>query len=140
MPRIWFSGPRLFDGGRNADTSGRPVPFEIDGYFGYDATGVEDLVDLNNDGRTELVRQSFDDGYWVTSLYAAKGARWVRVQGRYGDCSYPLYTRFTNRPNRESTVPSRGRHPREDDFSNNSIAPNRNLKLVEVNWADVVHS
>jgi hypothetical protein len=121
------------------DTSGRPVASAMDGYFGYDATGVEDLIDVNNDGRTELVRQSFDDGYWVTSLYEAKGARWVRVQGRYGGHSYPLYTRFTNRPNRTPTVPSRGRHPREDDLSN-SIAPNRDLTLVEVKWGDVAHS
>lgn len=122
------------------DTSGRPVASEMDGYFDYDAKGVKDLIDLNNDGRAELVRQSFDDGYWVTSLYEAKGARWVRVQGPYGDRSYPLYTRFTNRPNRTSTVPSRGRHPREDDLSNNSIAPNRNLKLMEVKWGDVAYS
>jgi hypothetical protein len=37
------------------DEQGRPVPFEADGYFEESVKGVTDLVDLNRNGRAELI-------------------------------------------------------------------------------------
>ena len=74
------------------DASGRPVPSEMDGYFKIDGGGVKDLVDLDGNGRAELVRQSYDDGYWITSLYEARDAHWHLVKGPHGGREYPLYT------------------------------------------------
>ena len=45
---------------------------EMDGYFETDARGLKDLLDLDGNGQAELLRQSFDDGYWITSLYEAR--------------------------------------------------------------------
>jgi len=112
------------------DTSGRPVPSKMDGYFETDAHGLKDLVDLDGDGRAELIRQSFDDGYWITSLYEARDAHWHRIKGRHASRVFPLYTRFTNRPNRTPTTPAAGRHPYEDDLSNETAMYQGELKAV----------
>jgi hypothetical protein len=66
------------------DEQGRPVPFKADGYFEESAKGITDLVDLNIDGRAELIYMNFDDGYWITNLYEVRAARWRRVRGSYG--------------------------------------------------------
>ena len=100
------------------DAAGRPVPAAFDGYFDSDAKGILDLLDLDGDGRAELVRQTFDDGYWITSLYQAENGRWRLVQGQHGARHYPLFTRYTHGPNRLAVVPPSSRHPREDDLSN----------------------
>jgi len=96
---------------------GRPVTFEADGYF-QDVSGeIFDLVDLNHNGRAELIYMNFDDGYWITNIYEVKHARWQRIVGRHGNRSYPLYTRFTFNENHKPTVPKRGRHPVAPDLS-----------------------
>lgn len=100
------------------DRAGRPVPFEIEGYFEELADGIRELVDLNRDGAADLVAMNFDDGYWITNGYSLHGARWRRVQGAFGRRSFPLYTRFTNRPNRRAVTPSPTRHPWAADVSN----------------------
>jgi hypothetical protein len=120
------------------DRDDRPIPCEMDGYFEIDYDGVKDLVDLNGDGQGELIRQSFDDGYWITSLYEAREARWHLVKGAHGQRSFPLYTRFTNRPNQVPTTPKAGRHPVEDDLSNNSPLYRSQLSIIK--WADVAQS
>ena len=66
----------------------------MDGYFETDARGLKDLLDLDGNGQAELLRQSFDDGYWITSLYEARDARWQIIRGRHASREYPLYTRF----------------------------------------------
>ena len=120
------------------DARGRPVPFEADGYFQEDGRGIYDLVDLDGDRRAELVYMNFDDGYWVTNLYEAEGGRWRRVKGMHGAHSYPLYTRFTNRPNRRPTAPRAGRNPFAPDLSN--AVPVLSGTLNSYEWADVDHS
>jgi hypothetical protein len=121
------------------DAAGRPVPSEIDGYFEIDSRGVKDLVDLDGDGRAELIRQSYDDGYWITSLYEARDGHWHLVHGAHAGRQYPLYTRFTNRPNRVPTTPGPGRSPIEDDLSNavESAAP---VRIEHIKWANVAQS
>ena len=121
------------------DDEGRPVPFHADGYFqDFAKEGIFDLVDLNWDGRAELIYMNFDDGYWITNLYEVRGARWRRVKGVYGEHSYPLYTRFTHRPNRKAVVPSRGRQPFAPDLSNGE--PYLKGQLISYRWANVASS
>ncbi|HEX8557531.1 MAG TPA: hypothetical protein VF668_05490 [Pyrinomonadaceae bacterium] len=120
------------------DARGRPVPFEADGYFEEDGRGLFDLVDLDGDGRAELVYMNFDRGYWVTNLYEAEGGRWRRVEGRHGARAYPLYTRFTSRPNRRPVNPRPGRRPFAPDLS--TRAPVLSGALVSYEWADVGQS
>jgi hypothetical protein len=120
------------------DEKGRPVLFEADGYFQEDARGVFELLDIDRDGRAELLYMNFDDGYWVTTLYEAERGRWRRVEGVHGRRTYPLYTRFTNRPNRRPTAPRNGRRPFTPDLSN--AAPVLRGALASYEWADVSQS
>lgn len=120
------------------DAEGRPVPFEADGYFDDGPRGVFDLVDLDGDGRAELIYMNYDDGYWITNLYEVSDARWRRIAGRHGRRAYPLYTRFTNRANRRPTTPRRGRSPSAPDLSNS--VPKRRGLLLSYKWADLNQS
>ncbi|HYG83006.1 MAG TPA: hypothetical protein VD861_21595, partial [Pyrinomonadaceae bacterium] len=61
-----------------------------------------------------------------------------RVTGRHGARSYPLYTRFTHRPNRRPTAPRPGRNPFAPDLSN--AAPFIEGALNSYEWADVEQS
>ena len=117
------------------DQGGRPVPSEMDGYFEIDGRGLKDLLDLDGDGRAEIIRQAYDDGYWITSAYEARDAHWHRIIGQHGSRTFPLYTRFTNRENRVATIPAPGRHPTEDDLSNDTVRYSG--KLATVRWADI---
>jgi hypothetical protein len=117
------------------DQEGKPVTFEADGYFEETAKGIFDLVDLNRDGRAELIYMNFNDGYWVTNLYHAKNGRWERVAGRFGNRVFPLYTRFTLRDNHTPTRPNRGRNPFAPDLSN--AVPTLHGRLISYHWANV---
>lgn len=122
------------------EADGRPVRFEVEGFFDADAKGVFDLRDINGDRRAELIYMNHHDGYWITNLYTATGARWHRVAGRFGGrrSSYPLYTRFTNRPNRRAVQPAPGRRPFAPDLSND--APRLRGQLRSYRWANVAQS
>lgn len=102
------------------DEEGRPVPFEADGYFDGLPNGIDALLDINRDGKPELVYMNFNDGYWITNIYRCKNARWGRVKGQFAGREYPLFTRFTNRPNREAVTPKSSRHPFAPDLSNDT--------------------
>lgn len=117
---------------------GRPARFEVEGYFDADRRGVFDLRDLDGDGRAELIYMNHSDGYWITNLYTATNARWRRVTGRFGPRAYPLYTRFTNRPNRRAVKPAAGRRPFAPDLSND--APRLRGQLRSYAWANVARS
>lgn len=121
------------------ESDGRPLRFEIEGYFDADRKGIFDLRDIDADGRAELIYMNHSDGYWITNLYTATNARWQRIGGRFGGRAFPLYTRFTNRPNRRATKPASGRRPFAPDLSND--APRlRELKLRSYAWANVSQS
>jgi hypothetical protein len=122
------------------DDNGRPVPSEFDGYFEADRQGVRELVDLNQDGHAQLIRQSFNNGYWITSLYEARDAHWFLVHGKHGSRGFPLYTRFTDGANRVATTPLPGRNPREDDLSNSTILSGAPTRIEKLEWADVAQS
>jgi hypothetical protein len=117
------------------DEMGRPVPFTADGYFDYDEHGIRDLLDINRDGKAELVYMNYDDGYWITSLYEATRGHWQRLGGRFGQRTFPVYTRFSNRNNHTPVIPKAGRHPFAPDLSN--AFANVFGSLVEYKWANV---
>jgi hypothetical protein len=100
------------------DVQGRPIPFEADGYFESFEDGIDSLVDMNGDGRTELIYMNFSDGYWITNIYVCQNSRWSRVQGAFGKRKYPLFTRFTNQPNDKPVIPMPNRHPFAPNLSN----------------------
>jgi hypothetical protein len=120
------------------EKNGRPVPWVVDGYFEIDARGIKDFVDLENDGHCQLIRQSFDRGYWMTSFYEAHQSRWQRLSTIAG-IKLPLYTRFTLRENHESVCLPERRRPSEPDLSNNCADPNkcrRQTFLDGLDWPD----
>ncbi|MGO9532226.1 MAG: hypothetical protein ACLP3B_13765 [Syntrophobacteraceae bacterium] len=102
------------------DEKGRPVPFEADGYFESLPNGIDALVDMNHDGRAVLIYMNFNDGYWITNIYRSQNAHWHRVQGQFAKREYPLFTRFTKRPNRKAVAPKSGTHPFAPDLSNDT--------------------
>lgn len=114
------------------DSSGRPTFFEADGYFEPGDNGFSDLVDMNADGKAELIYMNFDDGYWITTLYRASNGRWERVTGSFRGRRFPLYSRFTRRPNHRATTPMAGRHPFGPNLSNAS--PLLGGRLLSFKW------
>ena len=120
------------------DRTGRPIPFRADGYFEDRKGKIFDLVDIDKDGRAELLYMNFDDGYWITDFYKVTNARWQKVQGKLGSRSYPLYTRFTNRENHKPTFPKKGRNPFSPDLS--SDISSIKGKLFSYNWANANQS
>lgn len=114
------------------DDSGRPTYFEADGYFDPQENGFQDLVDMDGDGRAELVYMNYDDGYWITNVYKAGNARWEQVKGRFKGRAFPLYTRFTNRPNRKAVIPARGRRPFAPNLS--TATPLETGQLLSYHW------
>jgi hypothetical protein len=121
------------------ERDGRPVRFEAEGHFIPDRKGIFDLRDVDGDGRAELLFMNHNDGYWITNFYTVRDARWRRIKGRFGGREFPLYTRFTNRPNRRAVRPAAGRRPFAPDLSND--APRlRELKLRSYAWANVSQS
>lgn len=96
---------------------------------------IFDLVDLNQNGRAELIHMNFDDGYWITNIYEIRNARWQQLTGPHANRSYPLYTRFTFKENHKPVVPKRGRHPFAPDLSNRS--PRLAGRLISYQWPNV---
>ncbi len=118
------------------EKNGRPFPWAVDGFFEIDQRGIKDFIDMNHDGHAELVRQSKDDGYWITSIYQAGNARWHKVNSIDG-VSFPLFTRFTTEPNHEAITPPAYRHPFESDLSNdcsNPLSSNKYRYIDEIVW------
>ncbi|HZB44031.1 MAG TPA: hypothetical protein VE360_02245, partial [Pyrinomonadaceae bacterium] len=95
---------------------GHPSLFEATGYFDPRAGDIYDLADLDGDRRAELLFMTYDDGYWVTNVYQPHESRWGRVSGRLAGLQFPLYTRFTRRPNHTPVRPAPGRAPHQPDL------------------------
>lgn len=100
------------------DIHGRPISAEFEGNISYTEKGIDDLLDLDNNGQAEFLRQELDDGYWITSLYEFRDTRIQLVTTPHAGRSYPLYTRYTFKPNNVSVTPKPPRHPRRSDLSN----------------------
>lgn len=115
------------------DSEGRPIPFEVEGYYDTEMKSLSELVDMNGNGKAELVFMNYDEGYWITHLYEANNGTWQRVKGPFGKRSFPLYTRFTHRPNHRAVAPAKGRKPFAPDLSNRK--PVANGRIVAFKWA-----
>lgn len=95
-----------------------PASLNRGGFYTATDTGVDDLLDLQGNGRTQLLDMQFDSGYWITNLYQVKDARWQRVHGWFGRLGYPALTRFNHYPGRKLIIkPIAGRNPQTDDLS-----------------------
>ena len=99
---------------------GAVVPWVRFGYFSFDEqTGVlDDLVDLDGDGRAELLDMDYGGGYWSTFPYQAREAHWQRVAGPFAGSEFPIWTRFTERGNRLPVLLPRQKWPPREDLSN----------------------
>ena len=116
------------------DETGRPIPFEAEGYFIERDGGIDALVDLDRDGRADLIFMNYSDGYWITNIYSVSSGRWRRVSGQLAGRKFPLFTRFTYRPNKAPVMPPNNRHPYAPDLAN--VSANTRGRLVSWSWPD----
>jgi len=120
------------------DENGMPVPFEAEGYFEPLPNGIDALVDMDNDGRAELIYMNFNAGYWITNIYKCNKARWSRINGQFAKKKYPLFTRFTHKPNHKAVVPKADRHPFAPDLSNdNYVSEGKLISFIEEKWIGI---
>ncbi|MBB4863436.1 hypothetical protein HNP46_002283 [Pseudomonas nitritireducens] len=114
------------------EDSGRPVYLGVWGYSGPARNGVEDLLDLKRDGHAQLLTMDFSEGYWTTSLYRLKAARWQRIEGQFGRLHYPVLTRFTHNGSRRPVSHIKpGRHPVSADISNDRSLAGQRYRLAD---------
>ena len=113
----------------------RPIPWMCNGYFELDDRGIKDLLDIDGDGRAELVKQSHRDGYWLTSIYESGSCTWHKLDS-ICDFRLPLCTRFTQASNLVG-VSADPRAPVDVDLSNGvgAIDCCTKLPVMEVDWA-----
>lgn len=99
---------------------GAMTPWVRYGYFTFDLrTGIlDDLVDLDGDGRAELLDMAYGGGYWSTFPYQAREAHWSRITGSFAWSEFPIWTRFTEKANRLPRLFPREKWPPREDFSN----------------------
>lgn len=100
------------------ESNGRPILLTLNSYFSEAKHALPALVDMNHDGKAELIDMRYGGGYWAANVYQVEQARWQRVQGKFAQRSYPLYTRFTQRSNRVAVTPSTDAVSALSDFSN----------------------
>jgi hypothetical protein len=98
------------------DRRGRPTLFQVVGHFEALPDGIFDVADIDGDGRAELLNMGINGGYWITNLYRVRESRWSRVKGRFAGLDFPLYTRFTRRPNHRPVRLAPGRRPLAPDW------------------------
>ncbi len=120
------------------DPSGRPLPFAAEGYWQYDEQGMTGFLDLDHNGTAELIAMHLADGYWITNLYTAHTARWQKISGAFMRRHYPLFTRFTDHPNRQAEALPTTQQPFSPDVSN--ARPQHHGQLIEYQWADIAMS
>jgi hypothetical protein len=89
------------------DHEKRPVPWQAFGYFDADhAAGLDNIVDLNGDGRAELLYlhvegERLETGASSLAIYSAADAQWQLNSGVYEGFSFPIRTPKGARPTRE---------------------------------------
>ena len=80
------------------DETGRPVPWEGVGHYQPSARGLANLVDLDGDGRAELLHllvegiQGGRADFTVIHRYAIRNARLFRAEGVQAGTSFPIVT------------------------------------------------
>ena len=106
-----FSGGPLFNGRITPlysliillmDQDGLPIPFFTVVYKGEDGDGIRHVVELNHDGRAQLLISDYDErvsdpragptcsGHWVNQLYQFKNLEVSELRGEFGGIKFPL--------------------------------------------------
>lgn len=107
------------------DKDGRPVPWQMFGYFEVDSRGVKDILDLDENGMADVLTQSFSGGFWSTSLYETVAGR-VKERAQHGYRTFPIQTKFTYKPNR---LPSK-RRPQSGFCNSNEASESTTISRV----------
>jgi hypothetical protein len=100
------------------EANGRPLLLTLNSYFDDTDKQLTALRDLNQDGKAELLDMTFANGYWASNVYQLHDAHWQRIQGQFASRHYPLFTRFTQQPNRKPVQPAKTQWVR--DLSNDT--------------------
>lgn len=91
------------------DHDGMPTPFFTAVYKGEDGNGVRHLVDLDRDGRAELLISTYDErpsdphvggfcsGHWITQLYRFKNLGVEEMRGAIGSIPFPFIHNWSYR-------------------------------------------
>ena len=121
------------------DQDGQVMPWQVEGYFVTDKQGIVDFLDLNGNGRAELVYMSYGEGYWQTVLYEVKDGKWQQIRGKFAGKNYPLFTRFTLKPNHKVVPASQLKPaPKPANLATNQAVLTGQLKSYQ--WANVDQS
>jgi hypothetical protein len=88
------------------DLDGLPSPHEISFYHDFKGLPPQ-LVDLNRDGRAELIVSEYDEsawdsrvgafcsGHWTHRLFRIEDLKWTHFEGSTGGLKFPLVHRWT---------------------------------------------
>jgi len=117
IPDYVFVGVNPFGNGRLAppgqitillmDSNGLPSPHEINFYLDFHGPPPQ-LVDLDHDGRAELIVSAYDEwgwdarvgpscsGHWTHRLFQIKDLKWVQFEGPIAGLTFPLIHRWTH--------------------------------------------
>lgn len=108
---VFFGGGPFFNGRMTPlysftilqmDHQGLPVPFFTVAYRGENGEGIKHLVDLDHDGRPELLISTYDEavsdsrvgpfcsGHWTNQLYRFRNLGVEEIRGVVGGLSFPL--------------------------------------------------
>ncbi|TXH71361.1 MAG: VCBS repeat-containing protein [Thiothrix sp.] len=120
------------------DTDGQVRLWQVEGYFARDQQGITDFLDLNGNGRAELVFMSYGGGYWQTVLYEAQNSQWTKIKGKFAGKTYPLLTRFTFKPNHKIVSPNKLKNNEPLNLANDK--PLLSGYLKDYQWANVEQS
>ena len=110
------------------DSLGQPIPWRVYTYGLFEDEGRTDLLDLNKDGRLEVLVASYGNSdvdeynYWTYELYEARNGLWHLVQGQHGPVSYPVYSKFTFRCHNGAASFPEGKEPQQDNHANEQFA------------------
>ena len=110
------------------DSTGQPIPWLTYTYSSSSDGRRSDLLDLNQDGRLEVLVASHghaDVGsysYWTHTLYEARDALWHMVKGTHGPISYPVHSKYTFDCHNLPAFFAAGLEPVVFDGSNSGLA------------------
>lgn len=91
------------------DSDGMPVPFFTRGHQAEDGDAIKHLLDLNQEGKAELLISDFDDdpsdafvgyycsGHWINQLYGFNNLGAQEIRGAEGGIRFPLIQNWTYR-------------------------------------------